>query len=122
MPDQSDIVRAIFDAYVHKDRAAAEQLIADDFRFTGPLDNNIDRETYFSRCWPTSDTIADFKLLYVAEAGNRVFVTYEGRRQAGDGFRNTEMLLVEGGKVRAVEVYFGWRLPHPAAPGGFVNA
>jgi ketosteroid isomerase-like protein len=33
------IVRAVYDAYVRKDRKAIESLIADDFHFTSPLDN-----------------------------------------------------------------------------------
>jgi ketosteroid isomerase-like protein len=39
---QDDVVaiaRAGYRAYVDKDRAAIEALIADDFRFTSPLDN-----------------------------------------------------------------------------------
>src|SRR6185295_14695159 len=46
------IARAAYEAYVTKDRAAIEALIADDFHFTSPLDNRLDRETYFRRCWP----------------------------------------------------------------------
>jgi len=30
-----------------KDRAAIEKIIAEDFHFTSPLDNRLDRETYF---------------------------------------------------------------------------
>ena len=44
--DVVPIVRANYDAYVTKDRAAIEALIADDFHFTSPLDNRIDRATY----------------------------------------------------------------------------
>jgi hypothetical protein len=49
------IARAAYEAYVAKDRAAIEKLIAPDFHFTSPLDNRIDRATYFARCWPTSE-------------------------------------------------------------------
>ena len=62
-PRQSDavaIARAAYEAYVAKDRAAIEKLIADDFHFTSPLDNRIDRATYFARCWPNSAWIKDF--------------------------------------------------------------
>src|SRR5262245_52438268 len=41
------IARAAYGAYVTKDRAALEKLIAKDFHFTSPLDNRLDRETYF---------------------------------------------------------------------------
>jgi len=49
------IARAAYEAYVSKDRAAIEALIAPDFHFTSPLDNRIDRATYFARCWPNSE-------------------------------------------------------------------
>jgi hypothetical protein len=48
------VARAKYQAYVHKDRAAIEGLIAEDFHFTSPLDNRIDRPTYFVRCCPNS--------------------------------------------------------------------
>ena len=38
------IARA-YAAHVTKDRAAIEELIAEDFHFTSPLDNRLDRET-----------------------------------------------------------------------------
>jgi len=63
------IARACYAAYVRKDRKAMEALIAPDFRFTSPLDNRIDRATYFQRCWPNSATIAGFDRRYAADRG-----------------------------------------------------
>ena len=60
--DNVAIARAAYEAYVAKDRAAIERLITPDFHFTSPLDNRIDRATYFARCWPNSETIKDFHL------------------------------------------------------------
>ncbi|XSG82579.1 MAG: nuclear transport factor 2 family protein [Methyloligella sp. ZOD6] len=113
------IVKAVYLAYVHKDRAAIEALIADDFHFTSPLDNRIDRAAYFDRCWPNSETISEFEFVHLVEAGERVFVTYEGRAN-GRRFRNTEILTMRGGKLVEAEVYFGWSIPHEAPEGGFV--
>jgi ketosteroid isomerase-like protein len=48
--DIAAIARASYEAFAAKDRAAIEALIADDFHFTSPLDNKIDRATYFARC------------------------------------------------------------------------
>jgi hypothetical protein len=45
------VAKKTYQAYVNKDRAAIESLVAEDFRFTSPLDNCINRETYFARCW-----------------------------------------------------------------------
>jgi ketosteroid isomerase-like protein len=115
------VARKTYQAYVEKDRTAIEALIGDDFHFTSPLDNRIDRKTYFDRCWPTSETIADFDFINLARDGDRAFVTYEGRRTDGERFRNTEILTVSNGKVVEVEVYFGWSVPHEAPGGGFVQ-
>ena len=116
------VARAAYQAYVEKDRAAFEALIAEDFHFTSPLDNRIDRATYFERCWPNSKTINAFEFVHEAADGDRVYVTYEGRATNGHRFRNTEMLTVHGSQIVEVEVYFGWSIPHEAPAGGFIEA
>jgi ketosteroid isomerase-like protein len=118
--DAVAIARASYDAYVTKDRAAIEVLIADDFHFTSPLDNRLDRATYFARCWPNSESIEGFDFIHLVPDGERVFVTYEGRG-GGRRFRNTEILTVKDGRITDAEVYFGWTIPHEARPGGFVD-
>ena len=115
-----DIVKASYAAFVAKDRAAIEALIADDFHFTSPLDNRIDRTTYFERCWPLSERIEKFDFVNLVTAGDRVFATYVGRMDGND-FQNTEIATVHDSKIVDVEVYFGWSIPHKAKPGGFVN-
>jgi ketosteroid isomerase-like protein len=115
------IARASYDAYAAKDRAALEPLIAEDFHFTSPVDNRLDRATYFARCWPNSKMIKSFKFVDVVAHGDRVFVVYEGTSIKGHRFRNTEIVTVHNGKITDVEVYFGWTLPHTAPPGGFID-
>jgi hypothetical protein len=117
--DLIDIARAAYNAYIAKDRAAIEALIADDFHFTSPLDNRIDRETYFTRCWPNSKSTEAFDFIHFAPFGKQVFVTYEGRANARR-FRNTELLTIKDSLITEVEVYFGWSIPHEAPVGGFV--
>lgn len=115
------IAKAAFRAYVANDREAIEALTADDLRFTSPFDNGIGRTTYFERCWPNHQTIAEFDFLRIVEAGAEVIVTYACTTSDGRGFRNTEVLTIVDGQIHAVEVYFGWSVPHPAKPGGFVD-
>ena len=119
--DPTEIARASYRAYVEKDRAAIDALIADDFHFTSPLDNRIDRKTYFERCWPNSETISAFDFIHVVPDGERVFVTYEGQNVGGRRFRNIEIQTVRDGRIVEVEVYFGWTIPHGAALGGFIE-
>ena len=115
------IARAAYEAYVTKDRAALENIIAEEFHFTSPLDNRLDRETYFRRCWPNSKVIEEFDFINLVTDGDRVFVTYVGRNTDGRRFRNTEILTIRDWHIVDVEVYFGWSLPHRAAQGGFVD-
>ena len=118
--DAIAIARAAYEAYVKKDRVAIEALLAEDFHFTSPLDNRLDRAT-FARCRPNSATIASFEFVNHVQDGERVFVTYEGRSTAGRRFRNTEIVTIRGRKIVDVEVYFGWSVPHEAPVGGFID-
>jgi predicted enzyme related to lactoylglutathione lyase len=73
------IARACYEAYVAKDRTAIEALLAKNFHFTSPIDNRLDRATYFARCWPNSQRIEGFDFIHLVPEGDKVFVTYEGR-------------------------------------------
>ena len=121
MADLTSLAHAYYRSYVDKDRAAIEALLAPDFHFTSPLDNRLDRATYFERCWPNSAVISAFELKNILADGDRVFVTYDGVGEGAKGFRNTEILTFREGKVVDVQCYFGWPVPHPAVAGGFID-
>ena len=110
------VARAIYDAYIAKDREAAEALIAPDFRFSSPLDNGLNRESYFAICWPNSANTEGFEFVHIVESGEQVFVTYEGQSKQAR-FRNTEILTVRDEQIVEVEVYFGWNIPHEVPVG-----
>ena len=122
MNDPTSIARASYEAYVRKDRASIEALIDDDFHFTSPLDNRIDRKTYFERCWPKSQQISFFQFVHVVPHGDKVFVTYEGTNTDGCRFRTTEVLTLRNKKIVQAAVYFGSSIQHPARVGGFTSA
>mgnify|MGYP003575804055 CR=1 FL=1 len=113
----ADIARACFLAYAAGDRPALEALLAPGLRFTSPFDNGLDLATYLAVCWPTHAGIAGFAFVRVIEDGDTVVVTYEQARHDRPGARNTEVLTVRDGRIEAVEVYFGWSLPHPVEAG-----
>ena len=115
-------VHACFKSYVDKDRPAIEALISENFHFTSPLDNRINRQTYFERCWPNSANMVTVDFKHIAVKDEKAFVTYECYLNDGKRFRNTELFTVREGKVADVEVYFGWSLPHEAADGKFLAA
>jgi ketosteroid isomerase-like protein len=103
----SDLARRCFSAYELKDRQMIEDLLGDDFTFTSPLDDRIDRTEYFKRCWPNSETIRTFQIEKLFENGNEAFVRYECEMKTGKKFRNTEWFRFERGKLKEVQVYFG---------------
>jgi ketosteroid isomerase-like protein len=112
MPDDpADIARASYAAYTNVDRAAFEDLMAPDFRFTSPLDFELDKAGYFDRCWPPRAPRPAPDFVRLVNVGDTVFVTYEDRKADGTRFRNTEILTIRDGLLAAVEVYFGWDLP-----------
>lgn len=119
--DPIAVARASYQAYVDKDRAALERLVAANFHFTSPMDNRLDREAYFKICWPNSRFLAGFDFLHCAAEGDRVFVAYEATTNDGKRFRNTELLTVQNGKLVEAEVFFGWDLPHRAPTGQHID-
>jgi hypothetical protein len=111
------IARACLQAYVDKDRPAIEKLIDRNYRFTSPIDNALDRATYFAVCWPNSAAMTRFEYICGAEDADRAFIVYEGQTSTGKRFRNCEVHTVSNGKLVATEVYFGWDLPHKVPSG-----
>jgi len=120
-PNALTVARACLQAYVEKDRAAIEALLDEDFHFTSPIDNALDRATYMRVCWPNSSSTASFDYIYEGADGDRAFIVYEARTSKGSRFRNCEVYTVRNGKLLSTEVYFGWNLPHKVASGKHVD-
>ncbi len=117
----AEIVRRCFEAYVKQKPDLWLSLVAENFRFTSPYDNRIDRRAFLRRCWPAGPRMAEIRLKRIEAVGNTVFVNYVARVGSGDEFTNAEIFTVRDGLVQEVEVYFGWSLPHPAAVGSWID-
>jgi ketosteroid isomerase-like protein len=105
--NKSDIIRALFKAYRANDRASVEKFFTEDFRFTSPYDDAIDKATYFARCWGVSDWIERQQLEKIFVEGDEAFVTYEVVTKQGKRFRNTEFFRFDGERIKGIDVYFG---------------
>jgi len=103
----SNVVRAYFGAYESENRGAAELLLSEDFTFTSPNDDNIDRATYFERCWPQGDAARDQTIEEIVVEGDKAYVTYSCATGNGKSFRNTEFFTFTGERIASVDVYFG---------------
>ena len=104
---KAEMIRGIFAAYMSNDRGVVEDALTDDFRFTSPYDDEIDKATYFARCWRNSDWIERHELEKIFVDGNEAFVSYRCVAKGGKNFRNTEFFTFEGGRVKRIDVYFG---------------
>ncbi|WLA64518.1 nuclear transport factor 2 family protein [Bradyrhizobium diazoefficiens] len=108
MPDDhARLIRDLFAAYLANDRQRVSEALADDFRFTSPFDDDLDKATYFERCWRDTGWIARHEIERIFVVGDEAFVTYRCLATDVRSFRNTEFLSFAGGRIRRVEVYFG---------------
>ena len=94
-------------AFREQDASLALSLVADDFTFTSPQDDHLDRDTWLQRCFPTADHFdAPATTLQIVETGGVVLHRYEYSVD-GRTYRNVEASRVQDGLVQEVEVYFG---------------
>ncbi len=105
--NKAAIIRSLFAAYLANDRTGVEDAFSDDFRFTSPYDDDIDKAAYFERCFKNSDWIEKHELERILVEGDAAFVTYRCTAKGGKSFRNTEFFTFMGDKVRRIDVYFG---------------
>ena len=93
------IAKAIFKAFVAKDREAAESLIAQNFCFTSPLDNALDRDAHFAICWPNGRIYEECRVLPHFQSWKWGVHNIESDISGGRRIRNTEVLTVNGNKI-----------------------
>jgi ketosteroid isomerase-like protein len=102
------VVQRFFESYQNQDRSAAEAIAGDEFVFTSPQDDHIDRATWFEKCFPTVGRVKTQEIIYlVAVSDEDVFLMYEYELKDGGTYRNTELITVRGGQVVESQVFFG---------------
>ncbi|QKC81402.1 nuclear transport factor 2 family protein [Mesorhizobium sp. NZP2077] len=105
--NRAQLIRRYFAAYQANERDVAEMMLTDDFTFTSPYDDAIDRATYFARCWPGSPAFKSITIERICEDADAAFVLYRCETVDGKTFRNTELHAFRDDRLRSVEVYFG---------------
>jgi ketosteroid isomerase-like protein len=107
----TDTVRASMDAYHRQDIQTATRLLADDFTFTSPQDDHIDKAAYLERCFPTAERFAESEILALVPSGDDdVFLLYEYQLTTGERYRNAEYITVRDGRLVETQVFFGGRV------------
>lgn len=109
-----EIVEAAFQAFRSDDPARMVGLLAEEFTFTSPQDDHIDRAAFFDRCFPTAERLRSQETLAVVPAtGDDVLAVYEYELRTGERHRNVELSTVRDGRITEIQVFFGGRVPGP---------
>jgi ketosteroid isomerase-like protein len=102
-----DVVRAAFEAYRAQDAERAVALLADDYVFTSPQDDHIDKAEFLRTCFPTADRFVSQEIVELVDGADGVFMLYEYVLRDGARHRNAEYIRVRDGQLVETQVYFG---------------
>ncbi|MBB4194181.1 ketosteroid isomerase-like protein [Rhizobium aethiopicum] len=103
-------VRDLYAAYLADRKDIAGAMLTEDFTFSSPRDDHIDRAAYFERCWPKDPLFRAIYIEFLAVNGDEAVVRYRAEKLDGTSFANMESLRFRGDRIAAVEVYFGRNL------------
>jgi ketosteroid isomerase-like protein len=107
MTTTADRIRDYYRAYETGDQAVVQQLLSDRFTFTSPLDDAIDRATYFAKCWPGHEHLQHFDIRQLIVDDGHALIRYEAESTDGSRFENVEHFELDGDQVSHIDVYFG---------------
>lgn len=107
------LVRAWYAAWINKDWNSLQQLLADGFTFSSPLDDHIKLKAFKERCWPNAYKIKRFEVDKFVVDGDIAFVITNGWTTEGKLFRNTDCFQLKNGKISAFECFFGPGVNYP---------
>jgi ketosteroid isomerase-like protein len=111
-----EAVRKYYAAWETKAWHPVDILLADDFTFSSPMDDHINKSAFKTGCWDTQIAYIDrFELKQVIGSADEAFVMYVCHTTNGKTFRNVEYFQFRGNKVRSVECYFGGKASFPSA-------
>lgn len=112
-----ELIRKWYGAWVDKDLATFNSLLADDFTFSSAAgDDHISKSTFKTQCWDTQiNFIGAFDLERVSTGADDAFVKYLCHTKNGKSFRNVEYLRIKDGKLESIECYFGAQSSFPSA-------
>ncbi|MBX5133914.1 nuclear transport factor 2 family protein [Rhizobium lentis] len=110
IPTREQTVRDLYAAYLADRKDIAGAMLTEDFTFSSPRDDHIDRAAYFERCWPKEPLFRAIHIEFLAINGDEAAVRYRAEKLDGGSFANMESLRFRGDRIAAVEVYFGRNL------------
>ena len=94
------------------DKEKMATLLHENFSLNSPIDKGLNTETYFINCWKFNSGNQKFNFETIMTHDNEALVRYTC--SAGDkDFRCSEYLKFEDGKLREVDIFWGFL---PEAP------
>ena len=105
--DREATVRGLFAAYLANRKDEVSDMLTEDFTFSSPRDDHIDKATYFERCWPQPPAFRAIHIERLSLEDNEALVRYRAEKLDGGAFRNVEVIRFHGDRIASVEVYFG---------------
>jgi ketosteroid isomerase-like protein len=111
---KEEMIQAYYSAWEKKQWSTIESLLAEDFTFTSPNDDDhINKRAFRTRCWPTADWIVKIEMECVMAHGDDGFAKYLITTKDGKSLRNTEYFKFTDDRVKSIEVYFGGKRGYP---------
>lgn len=105
--DREATVRGLFAAYLANRKDEVSDMLTEDFTFSSPNDDHINKATYFERCWPQPPAFSAIHIERILLEDNEALVRYRADKRDGGAFRNVEVIRFHGDRIASVEVYFG---------------
>jgi ketosteroid isomerase-like protein len=107
------VVKAYYTAFEKKDWNSLQQILADGFTFSSPVDDHISVKAFKERCWPNAYKIKQIEVDKVVINGDDAVVITNGWTIGGKLFRNSDYFKLKDGKISAYECFFGPGVNYP---------
>jgi ketosteroid isomerase-like protein len=107
------VVKAYYAAFEKKDWNSLQQILADGFTFSSPVDDHISVKAFKERCWPNAYKIKRIDVDKVVINGDDAVVITNGWTMTGKLFRNSDYFKLKDGKITAYECFFGPGINYP---------
>jgi ketosteroid isomerase-like protein len=107
------VVKAYYTAFEKKDWNSMQQILADGFTFSSPVDDHISVKVFKERCWPNAYKIKRIDVDKVIIEGDNAVVITNGWTTTGKLFRNSDYFKLKDGKITSYECFFGPGVNYP---------
>jgi ketosteroid isomerase-like protein len=103
----AEMIRKYFTAFEAKNWEVIKEITSDDLIFTTQHDDHINKQEFLAKCLSHGVKMKSFKIEKIISEGDEAYVTYLAEVDNGNSFRNTEFFVMENGKIKTIDVYFG---------------